>query len=126
MTPSGIESVTFRLVASTNCATTYPDMSVVITAHSKDEDRRWTVQDLSCFTRNFVVFSSLKVVHNVISVCGLIQAETCEQTIDSIFVFIDGLHECVTSSCTCHNPVYKLQPVKELADHTGICGSTVL
>jgi hypothetical protein len=53
MTPSGIEPATFRLVASTNYVTAYPDMLVVITAHSKNEDRRWTVKDLSCI-RNFI------------------------------------------------------------------------
>ena len=68
MTPSEIEPATFRLVASTNCATAYPDMLVVVTEQSKDKDRSWTVKDLSwtvkdlsCFTRNFVAFNLLKV-----------------------------------------------------------------
>jgi hypothetical protein len=72
MTPSGIEPATLRLVASTNYSTRYPNMLVVITAHSKDEDRRCTVKDLILLTRKFVVFNLLKVVYICISDCGLI------------------------------------------------------
>ena len=72
MIPSRIEPATFRLVASTNCATAFPDKFVVVTEQSKDEDRSWTVKDLSCFTRNFVVFNLLKVFYSFISEYGLI------------------------------------------------------
>jgi hypothetical protein len=78
MTPSAIEPATFRIVASTNCATTYPDMLVVITEHSKGEDRSWTVKDLSCI-RTFVVFNLLKtfVLNPTVALFRPKHAATC-------------------------------------------------